>query len=51
MEAGKSFNVHAKKRFGEKQIKSVLFPENYDANHNLIEIYKYIALRNAFSEE
>ena len=51
MQAGKSFNVYAKKRFGEKQIRSVLFPENYDVNHNLIEKYKSIALRNVFSEE
>ena len=51
MQAGKSFNVYAKKRFGEKTIKSTLFKDNYDMNNNLIKKYKSIALRNIFSEE
>jgi hypothetical protein len=51
MQAGKSFNVYAKKRFGKKQIKSVLFEDNYDKFGKLIEKYKSIALRNVFAEE
>jgi hypothetical protein len=51
MQAGKSFNVYAKKRFGKKQIKSVLFEDNYDKFNKLIEKYKSIALRNVFAEE
>ena len=51
MQAGKSFNVYSKKRFGKKNIKSALFPNNYDMNNTLIEKYKSIALRNVFSEE
>jgi len=51
MQPGKSFNVYAKKRFGKKSIKNVLFPNNYDMNHNLIDKYKSFALRNVFAEE
>ena len=51
MQAGKSFNIYAKKRFGVNSIKYALFPENYDVNHDLIEEYKSFALRNVFSEE
>ena len=51
MQAGKSFNVYAKKRFGKKQIKSVLFEDNFDKDNKLIEKYKSIALRNVFAEE
>lgn len=51
MQPGKSFNVYAKKRFGKNSIKNVLFPNNYDMNHNLIDKYKSFALRNVFSEE
>ena len=51
MQAGKSFNVYAKKRHGENSIKYALFPDNYDVNNDLIEEYKSIALRNIFSEE
>lgn len=51
MQAGKSFNVYSKKRFGKKQIKSVLFEDNYDKFDKLIEKYKSIALRNVFAEE
>ena len=51
MQAGKSFNVYAKKRFGEKSIKNTLFKENYDAKHRLITKYKSIGLRNIFQEE
>jgi hypothetical protein len=48
---GKSFNVYAKKRFGKKNIQSVLFEKNYDMYDNLIDTYKSFALRNVFSEE
>ncbi len=51
MQAGKSFNVYAKKRFGEKTIKNTLFKDNYDKKNKLITKYKSIALRNIFSEE
>ena len=51
MQAGKSFNVYAKKRFGKKTIKSVLFEDNFDKDHKLIKKYKSIALRNVFAEE
>ena len=51
MQPGKSFNVYAKKRFGKKTIQSILFENNYDMNHNLIDTYKSFALRNVFSEE
>ena len=51
MQAGKSFNVYAKKRFGKKQIKSTLFEDNFDKDHKLISKYKSIALRNVFAEE
>ena len=51
MQAGKSFNIYAKKRFGKSTIKYAIFPENYDVNHDLIEEYKSFALRNVFSEE
>ena len=51
MQAGKSFNVYAKKRFGEKTIKNILFKENYDAKHQLITKYKSIGLRNIFQDE
>ena len=51
MQAGKSFNVYAKKRFGKKQIKCVLFEDNYDKFDKLIDKYKSIALRNVFAEE
>ena len=51
MQAGKSFNIYAKKRFGKKQIKSILFENNYDKFDKLIEKYKSIALRNVFAEE
>jgi hypothetical protein len=51
MQAGKSFNVYAKKRFGEKTIKNTLFKKNYDAKHRLITKYKSIGLRNIYSEE
>ena len=51
MQAGKSFNVYAKKRFGEKSIKKTLFKDNYDAKHRLITKYKSIGLRNIFQEE
>ena len=36
MQAGKSFNVYAKKRFGKKQIKYALFEDNYDKFDKLI---------------
>ena len=51
MQAGKSFNVYSKKRFGKKQIKYALFEDNYDKFDKLIEKYKSIALRNVFAEE
>ena len=51
MQAGKSFNVYAKKRFGEKSINNTLFKDNYDKQNKLIKKYKSIALRNIFSEE
>ena len=46
MQAGKSFNVYSKKRFGEK---STLFKDNYDKQNKLIQKYKSIVLRNIFS--
>ena len=51
MQAGKSFNIYSKKRFGENSIKYAIFPDNYNVNHDLIEEYKSFALRNVFSEE
>ena len=51
IQPGKSFNVYAKKRFGKKNIQSVLFEKNYDMYDNLIDTYKSFALRNVFSEE
>ena len=51
MQSGKSFNVYAKKRFGNSSIRNVLFKDNYDAKNKLIEKYKSIALRNVFAEE
>ena len=51
MQAGKSFNVYSKKRFGKKQIQYALFEDNYDKFDKLIEKYKSIALRNVFAEE
>ena len=51
MQAGKSFNVYTKKRFGEKSINNTLFKDNYDKQNKLIKKYKSIALRNIFSEE
>ena len=51
MQAGKSFNVYAKKRFGYSSIKNVLFNDNYNWNNKLIKKYKSIALRNVFAEE
>ena len=51
MQAGKSFNVYAKKRFGKSSIDYTLFSDNFDVNKKLIKEYKSIALRNVFSEE
>ena len=51
MQAGKSFNVYAKNKYGKKSIKSVLFKDNYDKDNKLIQKYKSIALRNVFAEE
>ena len=51
MQAGKSFNVYAKKRFGKSSIENILFSNNYDWKYNLIKKYKSIALRNVYAED
>ena len=51
MQAGKSFNVYARKKYGKKSIKTVLFKDNFDKDNKLITKYKNFALRNVFAEE
>ena len=42
---GKSFNLHAKKKYGKATVDAELFKGNYDINGKLITSYKSLSLR------
>ena len=42
---GKSFNLHAKKKYGKSTVDAELFKDNYDINGKLITSYKSFSLR------
>ena len=49
--AGKSFNLYARKKYGQEYIKTPLFPNNYDIDNKIIDKYKSISLRSVYSDE
>ena len=51
MASGKSFNLYARKKYGEKNIKSILFNDNYDINEKIIDKYKSFTLRSVYDTE
>ena len=48
--AGKGFNLHAKKKYGKSIIEAELLKDNYDLNGNLITKYKAISLRCIYEQ-
>ena len=42
---GKSFNLHAKKKYGKSTVEAELFKDNYDIKGNYITSYKSFSLR------
>ena len=47
---GKSFNLYARKQYGQSTIDAELFKDNYDINGNLITSYKSISLRCIYEQ-
>ena len=48
--AGKSFNIYAKKKYGKSTLETDLLQDNYDINGNLITSYKSLSLRSIYEE-
>jgi len=48
--AGKSFNIYAKKKYGKSTLEIDLLQDNYDINGNLITSSKSLSLRSIYEE-
>ena len=48
--AGKSFNLHARKEYGKETFEAELFKDNYDIYGNKITSYKSISIRSIYEQ-